>query len=53
MPCRIHCFENVNVLVFVAAISEYDQVLYEDETVNRLAGASPLSRGQGPSRTAG
>jgi len=40
---RIHCFENVNVLVFVAAISEYDQVLYEDETVNRLAGASPLT----------
>ncbi|GAA5857184.1 hypothetical protein JCM9279_001047 [Rhodotorula babjevae] len=38
----IHCFENVNVLVFVAAISEYDQVLYEDETVNRLAEAAML-----------
>ncbi|TNY20341.1 heterotrimeric G protein alpha subunit B [Rhodotorula diobovata] len=38
----IHCFENVNVLVFVAAISEYDLVLYEDETVNRLAEAAML-----------
>ncbi|BGP52434.1 guanine nucleotide-binding protein subunit alpha [Rhodotorula kratochvilovae] len=38
----IHCFENVNVLVFVAAISEYDQVLFEDSTVNRLAEASML-----------
>jgi len=32
----IHCFENVQILEFVAAISEYDQVLYEDESVNRL-----------------
>lgn len=39
---RIHCFENVSVLVFVAAISEYDQVLFEDSTVNRLAEATML-----------
>lgn len=26
---RIHCFENVNVLVFLVAISEYDQNLFE------------------------
>ncbi|GAA5946696.1 hypothetical protein JCM3775_003136 [Rhodotorula graminis] len=32
----IHCFENVDVLMFVIAISEYDQLLYEDERVNRL-----------------
>ena len=32
----IHCFENVNVLVFVAAICEYDQSLFEDESINRL-----------------
>ncbi|GAA6009963.1 hypothetical protein JCM10207_002176 [Rhodosporidiobolus poonsookiae] len=38
----IHCFENVNVLVFVVAISEYDQTLYEDSSVNRLAEASML-----------
>lgn len=27
----IHCFENVTAIVFMAAISEYDQVLVEDE----------------------
>jgi len=32
----IHCFSNVTAIIFVAAISEYDQVLYEDEKVNRL-----------------
>jgi guanine nucleotide-binding protein subunit alpha len=32
----IHCFENVTALVFLVAISEYDQVLFEDESVNRL-----------------
>lgn len=42
VPGRIHCFENVNVLVFVAAISEYDQVLFEDQSVNRLQEATML-----------
>jgi len=32
----IHCFENVNAVLFVAAISEYDQKLFEDESVNRI-----------------
>jgi len=32
----IHCFEGVTSVIFVAAISEYDQVLYEDESQNRL-----------------
>lgn len=27
----IHCFENVTSIIFLAAISEYDQVLYESE----------------------
>lgn len=31
----IHCFENVTSIVFLVAISEYDQVLVEDETVVR------------------
>ena len=31
----IHCFDNVTAVIFVAAISEYDQVLYEDTTANR------------------
>jgi guanine nucleotide-binding protein G(i) subunit alpha len=32
----IHCFENVTALVFLVALSEYDQMLYEDDTVNRM-----------------
>ena len=35
----IHCFENVTAVIFVGAISEYDQVLYEDATQNRLVEA--------------
>jgi len=38
----IHCFENVTAVLFVAAISEYDQMLYEDETVNRITEALNL-----------
>lgn len=29
----IHCFENVTSIIFLVAISEYDQVLVEDENV--------------------
>lgn len=32
----IHCFEDVTAVLFVAAISEYDQVLYENAERNRL-----------------
>jgi hypothetical protein len=32
----IHCFEDVTAVMFVAAISEYDQMLYEDEKENRM-----------------
>lgn len=32
----IHCFENVTAVIFVVAVSEYDQVLYEDENTNRM-----------------
>jgi GTPase SAR1 family protein len=35
----IHCFEGVTAMIFVVAISEYDQVLYEDEKKNRLVEA--------------
>jgi len=38
----IHCFENVTAVIFVAAISEYDQVLYEDENTNRMVEALNL-----------
>ena len=31
----IHCFDNVNAIIFIVAISEYDQTLREDaETVS-------------------
>ncbi|CAK5090566.1 unnamed protein product [Meloidogyne enterolobii] len=32
----IHCFDNVQAIIFVAAISEFDQTLEEDENTNRL-----------------
>jgi len=32
----IHCFDEVTAVIFVAAISEFDQVMYEDSTQNRL-----------------
>jgi len=32
----IHCFEDVTAVIFVAAIQEYDQSLYEDDKENRL-----------------
>jgi len=38
----IHCFENVNAIIFLAAISEYDQKLVEDEEVNRMQEAFTL-----------
>jgi guanine nucleotide-binding protein G(i) subunit alpha len=28
----IHCFENVTSIIFCAALSEYDQMLYEEKT---------------------
>lgn len=38
----IHCFENVTAIVFLVALSEYDQMLYEDESVNRMQEALNL-----------
>ncbi|XP_077389724.1 guanine nucleotide-binding protein subunit alpha-14-like [Festucalex cinctus] len=32
----IHCFENVTSLIFLASLSEYDQVLEERDTINRM-----------------
>jgi len=32
----IHCFEDVTAVIFVAAINEYDQVLFEDARINRM-----------------
>lgn len=38
----IHCFSEITALLFVAALSEYDQVLYEDEDTNRMEEALNL-----------
>ena len=38
----IHAFDRVHAVVFVAALSEYDQNLFEDETVNRMDEALSL-----------
>lgn len=32
----IHCFEGVTAVIFVAALSEYDQNMFEDPTKNRM-----------------
>lgn len=38
----IHCFEDVTAVIFVAALSEYDQVLFEDSSTNRMTEAVKL-----------
>jgi len=38
----IHCFENVTAIIFVVAVSAFDQVLIEDESVNRMHEALTL-----------
>ena len=35
----IHCFDDENAVIFVVALSEYDQMLFEDNTVNRMVEA--------------
>mmetsp|Transcript_15441 Transcript_15441/g.19115 ORF Transcript_15441/g.19115 Transcript_15441/m.19115 type:complete len:383 (+) Transcript_15441:299-1447(+) len=42
----IHSFQNVTTVMFVAAVSEYNQVLYEDNGVNRQTEAVELFRQQ-------
>merc|ERR1719499_595047 len=38
----IHCFEKVTGVIFLASLSAYDQVLYEDEATNRMREALDL-----------
>jgi len=38
----LHCFTDVTAVIFVVALSEYDQKLYEDETTNRMFEALKL-----------
>lgn len=32
----IHCFDNVNAIIFLEGLSGYNQVLFEDNSVNRM-----------------
>lgn len=38
----IHCFDDVTAVIFVAALSEFDQVLFEDSSTNRMMEAVGL-----------
>lgn len=38
----IHCFDDVTAVIFVAALSEFDQVLFEDSSANRMVEAVDL-----------
>lgn len=38
----IHCFEGVTAVIFVASLSEYDQALFEDASMNRMMEAINL-----------
>ena len=38
----IHCFDDVTAVIFVAALSEYDQMLFEDSSTNRMVEAVEL-----------
>ncbi|CAM9099369.1 unnamed protein product [Phaeothamnion confervicola] len=38
----IHCFDNVTAVIYVAALSEYDQGLFEDSSTNRMVEAIEL-----------
>jgi len=38
----IHCFESVTSVIFLTALSEYDQVLWEDDKTNRMKEAKRL-----------
>jgi len=40
----IHCFDDVTAIIFCAALSEYDQKLYEDRNTNRMLEALKLFR---------
>ncbi|XP_074034826.1 guanine nucleotide-binding protein G(q) subunit alpha isoform X2 [Leptinotarsa decemlineata] len=40
----IHCFENVTSIIFLVALSEYDQVLFESQNENRMEESKALFR---------
>jgi len=40
----IHCFENVTAVIFVASLSCYDELMFEDDTVNAMIDSLELFR---------
>ena len=40
----IHYFENVTSIIFIVALSEYDQILFESENENRMEESKALFR---------
>ncbi|KAH6946372.1 hypothetical protein HPB50_013196 [Hyalomma asiaticum] len=38
----IHCFENVTSIIFLVALSEYDQILFESDNDNRMEESKAL-----------
>ncbi|XP_037091748.1 G protein alpha q subunit isoform X3 [Pollicipes pollicipes] len=40
----IHCFENVTSIIFLVALSEYDQILFEADSENRMEESKALFR---------
>jgi len=40
----IHCFEDVTAVLFLAALSAYDQTLFEDDKTNRMIEALAIFR---------
>lgn len=38
----MHCFDGVDAVIFVTAISEFDQVMFEDDSMNRMVEALTL-----------
>ncbi|KAL1491765.1 hypothetical protein ABEB36_012315 [Hypothenemus hampei] len=40
----IHCFENVTSIIFLMALSEYDQILFESQNENRMEESMALFR---------
>ncbi|XP_067630613.1 G protein alpha q subunit isoform X3 [Eurosta solidaginis] len=40
----IHCFENVTSIIFLVALSEYDQILFESDNENRMEESKALFR---------
>jgi len=40
----MHCFDNVSLIIFVVALDQYDQVMYEDLSKNRMSDALELFR---------